>query len=262
MDAQVYLINCLTNLHVGSNTEDDDIIDQKVQRDPLNKLPMIQASGLKGAIREYFTFDPSVKAGVNDELRKKLFGSDKGGNDRSSMQRGGLKFFDARLLFYPLRVKEGNQSFYLATSAQLLNEFSAFHSWFTGAVMVEYKSDASTKLGTVETELGTKTIRRFNYSSLSKDIVVLEHDELANKLIEELPVIARNKLENGLSKNLWYEEVVPRESIFYTAVQKTVFKDANNFDFQSDFQRWLINNKIQIGANASVGYGECLFKTI
>ena len=29
----------------------------------------------------------------------------------------------------------------------------------------------------------------------------------------ELPVLARNKLDNGISKNLWYEQVVPHESL-------------------------------------------------
>lgn len=47
----------------------------------------------------------------------------------------------------------------------------------------------------------------------------------------ELPVLARNKLDNGISKNLWYEQVVPHESLFAFAVLGTeenlaIFKKA------------------------------------
>ena len=59
-----------------------------------------------------------------------------------------------------------------------------------------------------------------------------------------LPVIARNKLDNGKSKNLWYEEYVPHHSKFWMLVLSP------NGEFDLD-----INEPIQFGGNASVGYG-------
>jgi CRISPR-associated protein Cmr4 len=66
-----------------------------------------------------------------------------------------------------------------------------------------------------------------------------------------LPVIARNHLENGISTNLWYEEVVPHESIFYVPV---LSEDSELLGkFKTD-----VNNKIiQFGGNASIGCGLC-----
>ncbi|MBK9227470.1 MAG: hypothetical protein IPL67_10560 [Ignavibacteria bacterium] len=68
------------------------------------------------------------------------------------------------------------------------------------------------------------------------------------EIARRLPVIARNKLENGESKNLWYEEVVPRESRF-------IFFTAKDDEYCVEFDEVLTMDTIQIGANASIGYG-------
>ena len=67
--------------------------------------------------------------------------------------------------------------------------------------------------------------------------------------MKQLPVIPRNHLENGISKNLWYEEIIPRETRFYfiTMVEKKCKNE--------QFEAYLTDNIIQIGANATIGYG-------
>ena len=76
---------------------------------------------------------------------------------------------------------------------------------------------------------------------------------------EELPVVARNQLDNGESQNLWYEELVPHESVFGFMVQIPIdLSDGENLNFNCDFTEHLNNKVIQIGANATVGYGYCL----
>ena len=66
---------------------------------------------------------------------------------------------------------------------------------------------------------------------------------------DALPIIARNCLENGESTNLWYEQVLPSLSVLATVI---VTKESGQMD--------LLNEKIvQIGANATIGYGYCKF---
>mgnify|MGYP006918586234 FL=1 len=66
---------------------------------------------------------------------------------------------------------------------------------------------------------------------------------------DELPIIARNCLENGESKNLWYEQVLPRETVLGTLLLSS-----------EDTLAKVLNGKvIQIGANATIGYGYCEF---
>lgn len=61
-------------------------------------------------------------------------------------------------------------------------------------------------------------------------------------------MIARNCLnDQGISENLWYEEIVPHESVFYFPVL------ADN-NYIEEFKNTM-ENIIQFGANASLGYG-------
>jgi CRISPR-associated protein Cmr4 len=63
-----------------------------------------------------------------------------------------------------------------------------------------------------------------------------------------LPVIARNHLNNGKSTNLWYEEIVPREGRF-------VFGLIGDDSSEAEFENTVKKATVQIGGNATVGYG-------
>ena len=75
-----------------------------------------------------------------------------------------------------------------------------------------------------------------------------------------LPVIARNALdEKGISKNLFYEEILPRRAVlwfmtgtyrFFNSSDKSKYLDAFRF-----FKEALVSQNIQMGAHASIGYG-------
>ena len=68
-----------------------------------------------------------------------------------------------------------------------------------------------------------------------------------------LPVIPRNSLEEG-KENLWYEQVVPRESVFFSFVYE-------NQDWEK-FYSVLKSKPVQLGSNGSIGYGHCIIKTL
>ena len=93
---------------------------------------------------------------------------------------------------------------------------------------------------------------------IQKEVKFSEPDDA--KFIElcsddNLPIIARNVLDNGESKNLWYEQVVPAETIFYTIIH-------DNGD--RTLAEQISNPKafVQIGANATIGYGYCKFTNL
>ena len=70
--------------------------------------------------------------------------------------------------------------------------------------------------------------------------------------VDNLPIIARNVLENGESKNLWYEQVLPAETVLYTIIQEE----------NDDLLKALDGKIVQIGAGATIGYGYCKFNCI
>ena len=60
-------MKCLTNMHVGDGEENYSIIDKMVERDPVTKYPTVNASGVKGALREFCQKKyPSQTCGIND----------------------------------------------------------------------------------------------------------------------------------------------------------------------------------------------------
>ena len=69
---------------------------------------------------------------------------------------------------------------------------------------------------------------------------------------ENLPVIARNVLENGRSANLWYEQVIPAETVFYAVIQEE----------GEELSNALGGKIVQIGANTTIGYGYCRFTKV
>jgi CRISPR-associated protein Cmr4 len=223
-----WLITAKTNLHVGDESSTGyGLIDKSVQRDALTELPCINSSSLKGALNEYCSYS-SLSA---DQVHA-IFGSDKKEKKRDS-QKGKTLFFDANILFLP--VQDDISLYKLAYCGEVLNRF------IENSILFGSMIDEKTILSKVK-ETTNKELVRIE--------AVKEFKELCGD--DELPIIARNVLENGESKNLWYEQVIPMETIFYTFLQSP----------DSNLENILDKNIIQIGANATIGYGYCKFTKI
>ncbi|SEQ59910.1 type III-B CRISPR module RAMP protein Cmr4 [Neolewinella agarilytica] len=271
-----YLIRALSNLHPGSGTNTFGNIDKVVQRDYASGLPTIHASSLKGALRELANYHhpPSVtkREGKPDKVTENafirhVFGSDNRRGQAANLQQGSHLFHDAQLLALPLR--SSHQLFYLATTPVLLNAFLVANE---GCLSEQAQTQlaalaaTSTKKGEPVCLGGTEDIiyleelrgRRKTptppvdalQALLGERIALLDVDDFAN-YCQQMPTLARNVLNNGISENLWYEEIVPRETRFYTRITNT------RPDAEQRALATLLNDKaeVQIGANATVGYG-------
>ena len=104
-------------------------------------------------------------------------------------------------------------------------------------------------------EITENDLQNFKYSKLlnGKDITEDKFKELCSD--DNLPIIARNVLDNGESKNLWYEQVVPAEAVFYTLIDD---KGDGTLANKIGTEKTLV----QIGADATIGYGYCEFKNL
>ena len=235
MNTHVFKITAKTNLHVGNESGGDfTIIDKAIQRDPLTGLPCINSSSLKGAINEYCC---NVLKWNEDDLIR-LFGSDKG-KRKNDTQKGEAIFFDARLLLMPQQ--DDNTLYHYVTTQDI----------------VRMMNERIALLGsTIKFQLPTQ----YPEGPEAKKVIPIEVKDMEKICSDDnLPIIARNVLENGESKNLWYEQVLPAETVLYTIIQEkeNVIKEKDNM---------LANNLdgaiIQIGANATIGYGYCKFELI
>lgn len=267
MNTELYKITTLSNLHVGSGDINFDVIDNQVQRDSITNLPNINSSSLKGAFREHFTQD-----GNESNMVKYIFGPENTSND--SHQTGAYSFFEAQLLTRPVR--SNVKAYFNATSPQVLKNLLETIEDFD----IEFDENLKTELKKLS-QLNPKKDQPIIFENITNAIledtkaIVNNHDisKLASFLGEnlalfeesdfkelDLPVLARNHLEDGVSKNLWYEEVVPKKSTFTFIIAKPTNVDNKDYNqkikgFESRFTKE--GSKLQIGANKSIGYGYC-----
>lgn len=228
----IWTIQAETNIQVGNeNTSNVGFIDKTVQRDALTGIPCINASSLKGAMNEYATQE--LKLTPHERIT--MFGVDK--ENAKDTSKGKCTFFDAHLLLLP--VQDDNRIYKLVTCEEQIRNFLSLAQM----IGIDYQYNDFIEF------LCAKYRGFFNNDQ--------EHILSFNQFKtfcedDELPIIARNCLIG--EGNLWYEQILPHKTVFGTLfytnddVKKSLYK----FD----------NNIIQIGANATIGYGFCRFTKI
>lgn len=263
-NTKLFSMRAITNMHAGSGDNNYGVVDKLIQRDTVDKMPTIHSSSLKGALREFFKYLPEP-----DKIRlEEIFGSES--NSQISKQ-GNYIFFDADFVSFPLRSDKA--PFFNATSPERLkkiiekakllgieihnncvlkklseievdkNKPIVFDKKYEGAIIEDHSLTA--KYQEVTFDLSNKCI-----TDLIGEKTVLLNDCDFRAICEDMPVMARNQLESGESKNLWYEEIVPHQSRFAFFVSQS-----NNSDLCTYFDK-ITENRVQVGANATIGYGQ------
>lgn len=251
MNVMFYKATCLTNLHMGSGDVNYDVVDLEVERDPVLGEPTMNASGVKGALRDH----------CKDKMEKKVwlsvFGSDTNEKDKAlkelGSRQGSYHFLSGDLIARPVRVSDGSVSYVLATTPELLNhvgsKLEAFgkKNPFVGVPAakkdVVLTGGSSTEIEGIKAEkVSCKALDDFFKTS---NWAIMTPEALASI---DLPVMAHNVLEDGISKNLWYEQYVPHESVFGILVippdGDTAFEDVIKE-----------HSVVQFGAGATTGCG-------
>lgn len=260
MKAYIYQIEAISNLHAGSGEANEGVIDNLVQRDSVTGLPIVNASSLKGALREHFK-------GQDKELIKHVFGSEVN-NPENERKAGAYRFFDARLLAIPVRSDKA--PYLMATSPMVLKDYLRTLDLFGLEVDNNLELERLAQQAPDAPKVGNRTYNQARIEDLEKEATCTESLEGlpawlgdAGVLLpdvdfrtlcdnDHLPVFARNYLNDGQSDNLWYEQVLPRFSRLYFAVL-VPDEDARFRQFNAH----ITGSLVQIGANATVGYGYC-----
>lgn len=280
MKTELYTLRTLSNLHVGSGDINFNVIDNQVQKDPITKLPNINSSSLKGAFREAFrelrgnNTEPS-----NSEVY--IFGQD---NKSNTIQAGAYSFFEAQLLTRPVR--SNVKPYFNATSPSVIKSFLKTIEIFE----IDFKGEIKEVLEKIS-KLSPNKGKPIIFENITEHIAILEDNEAEYKdfdtselqsllgeniaLFEDsdfqvlelpLPVLARNVLEDGTSKNIWYEEVVPKQTKFFFFIGMPDNLDEGDKKeklekYNNSFMK-LLEKPIQIGANKSIGYGFCKIEKV
>jgi CRISPR-associated protein Cmr4 len=266
MKTTLYKIETLSNLHVGAGDINFDVIDNQVQRDSISNLPNINSSSLKGAFRQHFSKDDVAQS----NMVKYIFGPDNA--DNNSHEYGAYSFFEAQLLTRPVR--SNVKSYFNATSPavikNLLETIESFEIDFDDSLKSELEKISKLKPQKnkpIIFENITNTIleddevvfNNFDTSKLTEflgsDLALFDDNDFQELA---LPVLARNYLVDGVSKNLWYEEVVPKKAQFFFCIGKATNLDEKDKKQKIDGFENRFNtegSRVQFGANKSIGYG-------
>lgn len=230
MFSKMIVLKCITNLHVGNGDENYNLVDNEVEKDPITGYPMINSSGVKGALRAYFKSinDPNVITWFGEEHNSK------------TIQKGLLNIDDARMMAIPMRASKGDKAYYLVSTKDAIDKYNQVAEDFGLNTRIE---DSGKAVSGIEVEGYIVPQKLYD-----RDIYIIPSQDMN---LHSLPVNARNCLNNGISENLWYEEYVPHESIFYFPVI------TNDADLLKSFEAAIKDKVIQFGGHASIGYGFC-----
>jgi CRISPR-associated protein Cmr4 len=269
-----------TPVHPGAGRS-TGFVDLPVARESITEYPVIVGSSLKGALKDRAREKwPGKKAEKGDEtVQSKEVAKAFGKQDDA----GNLVVSDARLLLLPVRSLTGQYKW--ATCPYLLErlERDIQRSGHAAKLKIPMLGKKPNK-GTAQAEGSGKIFleeREFqiygkvdisliesisqmmpNKASadrLAEQLIVLNDDDFKWFASYGLPINARNVLDEDkkTSLNLWYEETLPQDCLFYT-----LFLERG--DEAIDLVKILVKELpyLQVGGNETVGQGWFALKLV
>jgi CRISPR-associated protein Cmr4 len=258
-----------TSLHPGTE-QSAGVIDLPVAREAAGGYPVIAGSSLKGALRDFM----EQELGVNDSRVGRFFGEPK--------NAGAVAVTDARLLLLPVRSLTGHYKWvtcpYLLERYQRDRELAGLPCTFKypepkEEQVIIYTGSEAGKQDALFLEELVFNVEQQDLSGLIDSVSgLIRHQPAQNRLPGQLAVIsdddfayfaryglqvnARNVLDNETksSKNLWYEETIPPDSLFYALL----ISRTGAGDVLADLQQLFAEQPyLQVGGNETVGQGWC-----
>jgi CRISPR-associated protein Cmr4 len=246
-----------TPIHPGTGRS-MGVVDLPVAREAATDYPVLVGSSLKGALRDKAESTATVEASHR-------FGRPD--------QAGDLLVSDGRLLLLPVRSLTG--SFRWVTCPHLIERYrrdlsrtglaprpqvpdivrGSAHAAGSGSLFLEERQFAtSAEPGTELVDaIAPLVLHEDTRRRLGSRIAILHDDDFAWFVRYGLSVQARNVLEDGTkkSRNLWYEETLPPDTVMYALVMGRTDEAVRALDA-------LFPEKdpyLQAGGNETVGQG-------
>lgn len=256
-----------TSMHPGSESS-TGVVDLPVAREVTTEYPVITGSSLKGAFRESYEDRMDTKAAAE------IFGEPN--------RAGDIAISDGRILLLPVRTLIGHyrwvtcryilERFYrdLKLAGYLMNEVKipeieqgkALYYGTDEKIFLEELTFTLQEKESKELEKIVKKIESLIYHKslkerLLKQLVIINDQEFAHFAKYGLEVRARNKLtrETKTSENLWYEECLPPDTLFYTLF---LCRSGKETSLEKLKEAFVENPYIQIGGNETIGQGWCV----
>jgi CRISPR-associated protein Cmr4 len=278
-----------TPLHPGTGTT-TGVVDLPIQRERHTDFPNIQSSGIKGALRE----KAERLWEKTPEVVNVIFGP------KNSDHAGSTGITDARILAFPVRSL--SQVYVWVTCPEVLSrlkrdlalakmcpaeihdlnpaEEKAFVAEGSGLstplvleeLLFEVDNSEADRMKKLITEIlkfmpEKEDVYAHVREKLQKHLVVIPNDDFRHIVKTATQVSARIVLnERKTSENLWYEETLPSDSLFYVVVMAAKPRGGNGALNDSNAVlsklKEVAGEYLQIGGNETVGMGWCAVRFI
>ncbi|MBK9462019.1 MAG: type III-B CRISPR module RAMP protein Cmr4 [Sphingobacteriales bacterium] len=279
---------CETPLHAGSG-DSLGVVDLPIQRERHTQFPKIEASSLKGALRE--AFESKLKSRKDDQIIR-AFGPDEDGADHA----GAMAFSDARLLLFPVKSMKGVFAWVTCPKVlkQLQRDLTIANSLPSDPDLSKIEKNTCCKSADITYVIANKdkivleeytfTVKKDNETSklaiwlseklfthtgiepfwkdhLSKNLVVLSDDDFTDFVTLSTEVITRIKINNDTGTvqtgALFNEEYLPAESVLYSLVMA-----ANEFIDKDKLKEREKQGGARIGATKIMSFFETTIEQI
>ncbi|OPX87185.1 type III-B CRISPR module RAMP protein Cmr4 [Pelotomaculum sp. PtaB.Bin117] len=256
-----------TSLHPGSESS-GGVVDLPVAREATTSYPVLISSGLKGAMRD--AYETECRRRAIEDKTDLIFGAPDGA--------GGISLTDGRLLLLPVRSLNTNYRWvtcpYVLERFQRDLQLAGFKQEFglpqlkkAQAIAVGSKnlyleelsfavSQDEKTIEIVAEAIKPLVLHQAVQKRLVNQLVIVSDDDFKYFAGSGLPVNARNVLDKKrkTSTNLWYEEIIPADSLFYTLLLPRLGKEALLPELLGMFDD---HPYLQIGGNETIGQGWC-----
>ncbi|MEZ4363815.1 MAG: type III-B CRISPR module RAMP protein Cmr4 [Kofleriaceae bacterium] len=255
--ASLLFLYAETPLHAGSGSA-LGAVDLPIQRERMSGLPMVQGSGVKGALRAEL-----ARPALEPPIHKALFGRNPPsgqGSDQEEDKAGAVSVLDARLLLFPVRTVWGG--FAWVTSPMVLERLARdleLAGESVGKSLTELRPEGSDMClvapGSAIAKSGKLFLEDFEYAAnesealaplaawlgshalptlasyapfrdrLRAQLAIVADDELQFLASHATEVITRVRIDDKTGTvadgALWTEEALPAESLLWSVVFTT-----------------------------------------
>ena len=269
----------ISPIHAGSGAA-TSTVDLPIQRERHTNWPHIQASGVKGAMRDHYRKFAGDK---QDQTINFIFGSDK---DNDSNQNGfdrdhpgAISISDAKLLAFPMRSNVA--PFVWVTCPSVLQrlkndlEFTKFAELGNVPIINEEKAvviNGQQLSGDIILEDAVVTVKPPNsvpklpYDFPQIERLLLVSDEMFHYCVSyctqiqtHIKISSKTGTVDESTGGLWYQELLPADTLMYSIVYYSRSAGLNELQaatIQGHIED-VIKDFIQIGGDETLGRGIC-----
>lgn len=279
--ASILKMYAVTPCHAGCGAS-SGIVDLPIQRERHTQWPVIQASGMKGAMRAHFDrFKTNIKDQAQlkdfDKITDYIFGSEK------SEFAGSLSVSDAKILAFPMRsncapfvwitcpavLKRLNRDLVLAqkdpaSDLKLLETLPKDSAWcVSGGLTAEVLLEDMEVNVTDGTSVLKDISPLLSYLTEAQNLLIVHDDVFKYGVTSCTQVMAQIKINQATGTtqdgSLRYQEELPSDSIMYCVILWGPSRDAENLIKAETIRQFLekdvMASHLQVGGDETLGRG-------